>query len=374
VIFNCCLFSRLLNSSASFYTFAKTFSMKIFISALCMAVLLVMSGCSRIDEGFGTDQIKPISLGSSGGAVKGSKTITGDPADVSRTTTGGTCLMGGGTDVDAAFRWMIDKSGGGDFVVIRTDNSMGYNDYIYAMGGVNSVETIIIAKATDANNTTIENKIRSAEALFIAGGDQANYVNLWKNTKVENAINYLISEKHAPSAGCAILGTSYFAALKGSVTSAEAMADPYNPLVSLGHDDFINIPVLQNTITDQHFTQRGREGRLVTFMARMYKDKGKNPRGIAADEQTAVCVDESGTAIVFGLNNAFFLKKTIDGPETCISGKPLTWYRDSRAVKVYKIKGSATGNGSFNLTDFATASGGTWSYFYVNTGTFGMSY
>ena len=47
--------------------------------------------------------------------------------------------MGGGTDVDAAFKWMIEKSGGGDFVIIRADNSNGYNSYIYDMGGINSV-------------------------------------------------------------------------------------------------------------------------------------------------------------------------------------------------------------------------------------------
>ena len=351
--------------------------MKIFISFLCMAVLLVISGCSRMDDSFGSDQIQPISLGSSGGNVKVSKTLIGDPTDVNKTTTGGLCLMGGGTDVDAAFKWMISKSGGGDFVVIRVDNSMGYNAYVYSLGSVNSVETIVIAKATDAKSTIIANKIKGAEALFIAGGDQANYVNLWKNTPVEDAINYLISTKKVPvggtSAGCAILGSSYFAALNGTVTSAEAMGNPYNTLVSLGHDDFISSPFLENTITDQHFSQRGREGRLVTFMARMNKDKNKNPRGIASDEQTAVCVDEAGVAKVFGVNNAFFLQMTSLGPENCVSGQPLNWNRSMQAVKVYKISGTGSGNGSFDLTNYATASGGSWSYFYVNNGVFGTS-
>lgn len=73
------------------------------------------------------------------GSVKVRKSIIGDLIDVKTTTTGGTCLMGGGTDVDAAFKWMIEKSGGGDFVIIRADNSNGYNSYIYDMGGINSV-------------------------------------------------------------------------------------------------------------------------------------------------------------------------------------------------------------------------------------------
>jgi len=48
--------------------------------------------------------------------------------------------MGGGTDVDAAFEWMIERAGGGDFLVLRTTGTDAYDPYIYAMGGVNSGE------------------------------------------------------------------------------------------------------------------------------------------------------------------------------------------------------------------------------------------
>lgn len=339
-----------------------------------IASLLVISGCQKDDRSFVTDSVALLSQASSTTSVKVSKSLVGNPADVTTATKGGTCLMGGGTDVDAAFKWMIGKSGGGDFVVIRADNSNGYNSYIFDMGGINSVETIVISKATDAKSLTIANKIRSAEALFIAGGDQANYVRIWKNTLVEDAINYLINTKKVPvggtSAGCAILGSSYFSALNGTVTSDQAMANPYNSLVTLGHDDFINISYLQNTITDQHFTQRGREGRLVTFMARMDKDMSKNPHGIAVDEQTAVCVNDQGIGTVYGINNAFFLQRTLAGPATCETGKPLTWNNNMQAVKVYRIAGSTAGNGSFDLKDYSTASGGTSLYYNVSNGVF----
>ena len=39
--------------------------------------------------------------------------VVGSSANVTRSTTAGQLLMGGGTDVDAAFQWMIGKSGGG---------------------------------------------------------------------------------------------------------------------------------------------------------------------------------------------------------------------------------------------------------------------
>lgn len=43
----------------------------------------------------------------------------GNANDIMTTTTPGTVLMGGGTDADAAFQWMCQRSGGGDFLVIR---------------------------------------------------------------------------------------------------------------------------------------------------------------------------------------------------------------------------------------------------------------
>jgi hypothetical protein len=43
----------------------------------------------------------------------------GNANDITTSTTPGTVLMGGGTDVDAAFQWMCQRSGNGDFLVIR---------------------------------------------------------------------------------------------------------------------------------------------------------------------------------------------------------------------------------------------------------------
>ena len=47
--------------------------------------------------------------------------IIGNPADApaSANLSPGLVLMGGGTDVDAAFQWMCQRAGGGDFLVGR---------------------------------------------------------------------------------------------------------------------------------------------------------------------------------------------------------------------------------------------------------------
>jgi cyanophycinase len=298
--------------------------------------------------------------------------LTGSAADVTPTPTPGLLLMGGSTDVDAAVKWMLDRAKGGDVVVIRSTGADGYNQYMFDLSTVNSVETIIIDSRTKASDAAVVSKIRNAEALFIAGGDQWNYVNYWKNTPVEDAINYLINTKKAPvggtSAGLAILGSTYYSAQTGSVTSDQALSDPYNRYMTLGNNDFVTAPFLSNTITDSHYSQRTRQGRHIAFMARMMKDYAySSVKGIGVDEQTAVCVDGNGYAVVFGINSAYFLKNTTTGPETCVANQKLTWNRNQQAVSAYIITGSATGNGQFNLNTFS-GSGGSSRFYYVNNG------
>lgn len=52
-----------------------------------------------------------------------------DPLAGSRNTSGGSVLMGGGTDVDAAFEWQISRAGGGDFLVLRESGTDAYNPW-----------------------------------------------------------------------------------------------------------------------------------------------------------------------------------------------------------------------------------------------------
>src|ERR1044072_3001981 len=160
----------------------------------------------------------------------------GNPADVQTKTAGGLALLGGGPDVDAAFKWMIERSGGGDFVVLRASGTEDYNPYINPLGKVDSVETLIIKSRAAANDQFAVEKIRQAEALFIAGGNQANYLNFWKGTPVEEAIQFLVN-KQVPiggtSAGLSVLGEFCFPALKDTLTSKAALANPFDEKIIL---------------------------------------------------------------------------------------------------------------------------------------------
>lgn len=284
--------------------------------------------------------------------------VVGDPTNVTRPQPAqpSLVLMGGGTDVDDAFRWMIQKAGGGNFVVIRATGTDAYNPYIYAFGnGVTSVETLIIPNRAAANDPFVLERVRNAEALWIAGGDQANYWNDWKDTPLQAAIQGL-ANKNIPiggtSAGLAVLSQYVFTALNGSITSPQALANPYDKAVSLGRD-FLALPGMGNMITDMHLDSRDRMGRLVTFMARIVND-GWTPmtHGIGVDVETALLV-ENGNATRVGNGSAYFLN-TVGVPEVCKPKSPLTY----RNVGVQRL----SGGGSFSLTNWASYGNSTVNY------------
>lgn len=299
--------------------------------------------------------------------------LVGDTADVVRQPLGGVVLAGGSTDLDAAMRWFLHRSGGGDVLILRSSGKDGYNEYLYQKLGetVNSVETILLDSRDLSSNPAIVRKVLSAEAIFFAGGDQGNYVKFWQGTPVADALNDRIRQgavMGGTSAGCGILGQVYFSALEGTVTSAEALANPYDKRVDLRRDDFLKQPLLANTITDMHYAARDRQGRHLVFLARALTDWGMPARGIGVDEKTAVCVTPDGTVNVFGQGNAYFLQPMDVKPERCQVNQPLTWKQDGKAVRVTTITGSATGTAGFNLVTFQPESTGESQYWFVEHG------
>ncbi|MDQ3048082.1 MAG: T9SS type A sorting domain-containing protein [Bacteroidota bacterium] len=308
--------------------------------------------------------------------------FTGDTSNVTTITEGGTVLMGGATENDNAMIWFLQHSGGGDIVVIRASGSSGYNTYLYSSLGipVNSVETIVFNNATASYDPYVINQIRNAEALWIAGGDQWDYVSYWKNSPIDTAINYLINDKKIPvggtSAGMAVLGAIVFTAQNGSVTSATALNNPFDTDVTLLKDSFLFTPFLDNVITDTHYDSPDRKGRHVTFMARIFQDYGVPANGIASEEYTAVCIDTNGIAHVYGdypanEDYAYFLQPNCvlpNSPENCAPAQSLNWNRTNEAVKVYKVAGTQNGLNTFDLNDWLTGSGGRWQNWYVTSG------
>lgn len=305
--------------------------------------------------------------------------------DVTTPTTNSVVLMGGAGENDKAMKWFLQQSGGGDIVVLRTDDSNGYNNYLYSQLGVtvHSVTTIVCLNYMASYDTEVINTLMKAEGVWFAGGDQATYINQWNNTPIDTALDYLINTKKIPvggiSAGMAIQGQVVFTAVNGTISSNAALQNPFNNNVTLLYDDFLHNHWLHHLVTETHFDNPDRKGRLITFMARMQNDIDTVPRSfaIACEEFTAVCIDPSGLATVYGDypdydDHVYFLQticEPADGkPETCLPSTPLTWDKNGQAITVYNMLADSTGTHQFNLNDWKTASGGSWEFWYVLNG------
>jgi cyanophycinase-like exopeptidase len=206
--------------------------------------------------------------------------------------------------------------------------------------------------------TVVLNALKNAEAIVL--GDQREEYELWNGTQMQTILNNDIKGGKVvvggSSAGMALLGgVGYLNAggvnaagtaveTQDGVTSRQAVADPTNtnPLIGF-ENNFVTTGVLkaQNVITDTHFEEkqsdpakepdpnlRGRMGRLVAFLARQQVAIGNKPlyHGIAADESTAVLVENNGMATVSGLGWVYFvtaapikkLEKPLDYPGVAI--------------------------------------------------------
>lgn len=272
-------------------------------------------------------------------------------------------LMGGGIDVDDAFRAMIAKARGGsasgvDVVVLRTSGADGYNPYLMAMDGVDSVESIVIKTRAGASAPEVLDLVNRADVLFLAGGDQSTYIALWAGTPLEAAMKAAVARRvpfGGTSAGLAVLGQFDYSGANQSVSSAEALANPYDRNVTLDRSFLNALPGMAGVITDAHLVTRDRMGRLVTFLARLSADGWagwQNLRGIGVDEQTAVVVD-GDIATVMGNDDgqggrtgrAYFLKPTL-APTTVQARKPLTF----RSLQLEK----RTAGGRYNIATWPT--------------------
>jgi cyanophycinase len=297
-------------------------------------------------------------------------TRIGNAADASPPNElGGLAIQGGGTDIDALFRWMGSRMGGpGDFLVIRATDDTGYNPYIndLAIPNVNSIATLDIPNRAAALNPAVKQIIENAEAVFIAGGNQADYVTGWKGTPVQDAINDDLGRGvplGGTSAGTDVIGQFIFSALHDTINSSDALNNPFNNRLTLD-ENFVTSPqvsFLQNTILDTHLVARDRMGRLVAFLARIDTNMwspDQKPRGIGINQETALEITPDGVATVISNSgapdaNAYFLQ-TPHAADVCVKGVPLTY----RSINVTRV----SSGGSFNLNTWVGDTGHTHTY------------
>ena len=242
--------------------------------------------------------------------MSGSQEEMAEKSPDNRRTSGGSgqgaiLPIGGAEDktdgnAESILRRFVELAGGkkADILVIPTasqsQEEMG-EQYIKVFGklGARSVDVLKVQNREDANQQAAIDQIMGASGIFITGGSQANLVALLCGTQVmehvraRNAEGIVVA---GTSAGASILpahmmlGGTGLAGNSGDAAARKSMVE-----VGAG------FALLEDIIIDQHFSQRGRMGRLLSVYA-------ANPGllGIGLDEDTAVLIDQDGTLEVLG--------------------------------------------------------------------------
>jgi cyanophycinase len=295
-----------------------------------------------------------LSLLAPGASAKWKYFRAGNAADSTATPRAGFALMGGG-EQDLALKDLCERANGGDFLILRANTEDDYaqkvNEEIRALCPLNSAATIVFSEREDSDDPKLLERIGQAEAIFIAGGDQSNYIRFWQDTPVQDAVNRHIAAGKpigGSSAGLAVLGEFSFSSMIDTIHSPAALADPYGNKVTISRD-FLGIPLLAGIITDTHFAKRDRMGRLLVFLARILQDGwAAQVRAVAVEEGAAVLLEPDGQAKVIGSGPAYFLESR-NLPDVCRRKIPLSF----SGITVHR----APSGTSFNVKDWKGTGG-----------------
>ena len=198
---------------------------------------------------------------------------------------------------------------------------------VFRKMGAAEADWLRVETREDANAEPALELLRNATGIFITGGDQARLVALLAGTFVMECLRLRNAE------GIVVAGTSAGA----SIVSAHLMSggtglagDSSDAAARKGMVELVaGFGLLQDVIVDQHFSQRGRMGRLLAVFA-------ANPGllGIGLDEDTAVLIDRDGMLEVLGSN----MVTIVDGRDATSDyyerevGEVLTVVRSSLSV------------------------------------------
>ncbi len=292
------------------------------------ALFLGCGGCSKVSgpEVSGPEEKPPELCPSPGlGVTVGSAHPL---LDTSATPVRRVVLMGGGSEDDEASTLFVEGASGGDILILRASGSLtSYPNYFYSLSpDVSPASAVTVLTGTPAagGDPAVLCWLGGAEAVWLAGGAQSDYLRGWPAS-----LHAGLAEANVrglavggTSAGAVSLGEAAFDARFGSITSAEALADPLHQDVSLSYPSFA-APELSGVYVDSHFSQRGREGRLLVFLARFLEEKSRGEvLGLGLDERVALVI-EDGSAQVYAPEGRWAWLYRVTGPVQMSPGEPL---------------------------------------------------
>jgi cyanophycinase len=151
--------------------------------------------------------------------------------------------------------------------------------------GAENVRIVDTESREDARSSTALEAIGKATGIFFTGGDQARITSILKDTEIDAAIHKRLSE------GAVVAGTSAGAAVMPDVMIVEGDSEtnPRMEIVDLGP----GMGFMPGVVIDQHFSQRGRLGRLISALAQQ-----SAVLGFGIDENTAMIVTDNQIEVI----------------------------------------------------------------------------
>ncbi|MEM9162569.1 MAG: cyanophycinase [Cyanobacteria bacterium P01_F01_bin.4] len=155
--------------------------------------------------------------------------------------------------------------------------------HVFERLGAKAVHVVHTETRADADRVEALEPLQQATGIFFTGGDQRRLIELIKDTDADR----LIHERC--QAGVIVAGTSAGAAIMPDVMIEEgdSTTNPRPETVEMGP----GLGFLPGIVIDQHFSQRGRLGRLLSALV-----LEPSVLGLGIDEDTAILVE--GTEFV----------------------------------------------------------------------------
>ncbi len=151
--------------------------------------------------------------------------------------------------------------------------------------GAEEIRIVDTETREDASSSTAIQAINNATGIFFTGGDQARITSILKDTEIDAAIHERSVE------GIVIGGTSAGAAIMPDVMIVEGDSET-NPRIEIANMG-PGLGFLPGVVIDQHFSQRGRLGRLLSALSQQ-----PAVLGFGIDENTAMLVTDSQIEVI----------------------------------------------------------------------------
>ena len=175
-------------------------------------------------------------------------------------------------------------------VAMPGETKQVFAEYENAFRGL-GVKHVYNLEIRDRGEATLDSKVKildEAKALFFTGGDQVKITSQIGDTQVFERIHEIYND------GGVIAGTSAGASALSETMLVEG-GDEESHVIGGSVRMAPGLGLIGGVIIDQHFTERGRVGRLIGAVA-------QNPKnlGIGIDEQTAIVVERGNGFYVLG--------------------------------------------------------------------------